>query len=260
MCSLSFFLVLFFFFIDASSTKMVGLLEVISVSATVASVCMVGSPVITVNNMRKANSIGVMTITFFCAQFLNCNVWAMYGAQMQAAPVIICNTIGGAIAAYCILTFLTVARIEEKSGHALQCTTYHAALMAAVVAAAAVTGVLVLVLVLLNFVSLGLVSQLNGIMGGFCSVFMLSSPLGMAKGIIKNKNAESLQPVTVASATMNSVLWTLYGVLKLDVYIALPNTLCTLACFFQVFLLLRYGRHPPAVVTTKHEYAPVPML
>ena len=239
---------------------MVGLLEVISVSATVASVCMVGSPVITVNNMRKANSIGVMTITFFCAQFLNCNVWAMYGAQMQAAPVIICNTIGGAIAAYCILTFLTVARIEEKSGHALQCTTYHAALMAAVVAAAAVTGVLVLVLVLLNFVSLGLVSQLNGIMGGFCSVFMLSSPLGMAKGIIKNKNAESLQPVTVASATMNSVLWTLYGVLKLDVYIALPNALCTLACIFQAFLLLRYGRHPSTDVEATETLAPVPIV
>ena len=239
---------------------MVGLLEVISVSATVASVCMVGSPVITVNNMRKANSIGVMTITFFCAQFLNCNVWAMYGAQMQAAPVIICNTIGGAIAAYCILTFLTVARIEEKSGHALQCTTYHAALMAAVVAAAAVTGVLVLVLVLLNFVSLGLVSQLNGIMGGFCSVFMLSSPLGMAKGIIKNKNAESLQPVTVVFATLNSVLWTLYGVLKLDVYIALPNALCTLACIFQAFLLLRYGRHPSTDVEATETLAPVPIV
>ena len=239
---------------------MVGLLEVISVSATVASVCMVGSPVITVNNMRKANSIGVMTITFFCAQFLNCNVWAMYGAQMQAAPVIICNTIGGAIAAYCILTFLTVARIEEKSGHALQCTTYHAALMAAVVAAAAVTGVLVLVLVLLNFVSLGLVSQLNGIMGGFCSVFMLSSPLGMAKDIIKNKNAESLQPVTVVFATLNSVLWTLYGVLKLDVYIALPNALCTLACIFQAFLLLRYGRHPSTDVEATETLAPVPIV
>ena len=239
---------------------MVGLLEVISVSATVASVCMVGSPVITVNNMRKANSIGVMTITFFCAQFLNCNVWAMYGAQMQAAPVIICNTIGGAIAAYCILTFLTVARIEEKSGHALQSTTYHAALMAAVVAAAAVTGVLVLVLVLLNFVSLGLVSQLNGIMGGFCSVFMLSSPLGMAKDIIKNKNAESLQPVTVVFATLNSVLWTLYGVLKLDVYIALPNALCTLACIFQAFLLLRYGRHPSTDVEATETLAPVPIV
>ena len=239
---------------------MVGLLEVISVCATAASVCLSGSPVITMMNIRKAHSIGPMTITFFCAMFLCSNVWAMYGVMTKALPVIICNALGCAVAAYCILTFLTVARIEEKSGHALQCTTYHAALMAAVVAAAAVTGVLVLVLVLLNFVSLGLVSQLNGIMGGFCSVFMLSSPLGMAKDIIKNKNAESLQPVTVVFATLNSVLWTLYGVLKLDVYIALPNTLCTLACFFQVFLLLRYGRHPPAVVTTKHEYAPVPML
>ncbi|KAL7695717.1 Sugar efflux transporter for intercellular exchange [Lotmaria passim] len=239
---------------------MVGLLEVISVSATVASVCMVGSPVITVNNMRKANSIGVMTITFFCAQFLNCNVWAMYGAQMQAAPVIICNTIGGAIAAYCILTFLTVARIEEKSGHALQSTTYRAALLTAVFTCALVVFIMLLMLFLMNYKSLSVSSQLNGIMGGFCSVFMLSSPLGMAKDIIKNKNAESLQPVTVVFATLNSVLWTLYGVLKLDVYIALPNALCTLACIFQAFLLLRYGRHPSTDVEATETLAPVPIV
>ncbi|KPA81553.1 hypothetical protein ABB37_03897 [Leptomonas pyrrhocoris] len=185
-----------------------------------------------------------MTITFFCAVFLNCNVWAMYGAQITAAPVIICNTIGGAIAAYCILTFLTVARIEEKSGRVLQSTTYRLALMTTLFTCLLVVCIMILMLCLMNFKSLFLSSQLNGIMGGFCSVFMLSSPLGMAKDIIKSKNAESLQPVTVASATVNSILWTLYGVLRLDIYIALPNALCTLACFFQIFLLMRYGRHP----------------
>jgi solute carrier family 50 (sugar transporter) len=220
---------------------------------------MVGSPIITVNNMRKANSIGVMTITFFCAQFLNCNVWAMYGAMKVAAPVIICNTLGGAIATYCILTFLTVARVEEKSGHVLQSTSYRGALMAALFTCALVVVIMVLMLCLMNFVSIFVATQLNGIMGGCCSVLMLSSPLGAAKDIIKNKNAESLQPVTVVFATLNSVLWSLYGLVTLDIYIALPNALCTLACLFQVFLLVRYGRHPSAEVEATEALAPVPV-
>jgi solute carrier family 50 (sugar transporter) len=239
---------------------MVSLLSVISVGATAASVCLSVSPIITMMNIRKAHSIGPMTITFFCAMYLCSNVWALYGVMKVATPVIICNALGCAISSYCILTFLTVARIEEKSGHVLQSTSYRAAFMTASVAGMAVVGVLVLMLSLMNFVSVDFALQLSGIMGGFCSVFMLSSPLGAAKDIIKNKNAESLQPVTVASATVNSALWSLYGLLTLDIYIALPNTLCTLACFFQVFLLLRYGRHPPEVVEPTREFAPVPAL
>ncbi|KPI85594.1 hypothetical protein ABL78_5332 [Leptomonas seymouri] len=238
---------------------MVDFLDIISVSATVASMCMVGSPVITVNNMRRVKSIGVMTITFFCALFLNCNVWAMYGAQTTAAPVIICNTTGSAIAAYCILSFLTVARLEEKSGHVLQSTTYRVALLSAMFTCLLVLFIMILMLCLMNFKSLSASSQLNGIIGGVCSVFMLSSPLGMAKEIIKTKNAESLQPVMVVFATVNSVLWTLYGILKQDIYIALPNVLCTLACFFQIFLLLRYGRHASVDVRVTETLAPVPI-
>lgn len=234
-------------------------LQIISVSATVASLCMVASPIITVNSMRAANSVGVMTITFFCAQFLNCNVWAMYGVQTVAYPVIICNVIGCAIAAYCILTFLTVARLEEKSGRILKATTYRASLQTAMLTTFLIIGIMLLIMYLMNFVSHSFSAQLNGILGGCCGVFMLSSPLGMAKDIIKNKNAEPLQPITVIFATFNSVLWTLYGLLIMDMYITVPNTLCTLACFFQIFLLVRYGRRPSQQMEVMETLAPVPM-
>ncbi|KAK7200570.1 Sugar efflux transporter for intercellular exchange [Novymonas esmeraldas] len=234
-------------------------LQIISVSATAASLCMVASPVLTVNKMRAAKTVGVMTITFFCAQFLNCNVWAMYGVQKNAYPVIICNTIGCAIAAYCILTFLTVARLEERSGRTLKSTTYRESLNAAMLTSILIIVLMLLFLYLMNYVNRSFAAQLNGILGGCCGVFMLSSPLGMAKDIIKNKNAEPLQPPTVIFATLNSVLWTLYGLLTMDMYITIPNTLCTLACFFQIFLLVRYGRHPAERVDVTEALAPVPV-
>ncbi|AYU83866.1 Sugar efflux transporter for intercellular exchange [Leishmania donovani] len=234
-------------------------LQIISVCATLAALCMVASPVITVKSMRAAKSVGSMTITFFCAQFLNCNVWSMYGVQTLALPVIICNTFGSAVAAYCILTFLTVARMEEKAGHVLKSTSYGASLKTATLTIFLIALLLLLFLYLMNFSSSDFAAQLNGILGGCCSVFMLSSPLGMAKAIIHERNAEPLQPATVMFATLNSVLWMLYGLLSLDMYITIPNVLCTLACIFQIFLLVRYGRHPAEHVEITETIAPVPL-
>ncbi|CBZ26346.1 conserved hypothetical protein [Leishmania mexicana MHOM/GT/2001/U1103] len=234
-------------------------LQIISVCATLAALCMMASPVVTVQRMRAAKSVGSMTITFFCAQFLNCNVWSMYGVQMLALPVIMCNTFGSAVSAYCILTFLTVARMEEKAGHVLKSTSYVASLKMATLTMFLITMLLVLFLYLMSFSSSDFSAQLNGILSGCCSVLMLSSPLVMAKAIIREKNAEPLQPATVMFATLNSVLWTLYGLLSLDMYITIPNVLCTLACIFQIFLLVRYGRHPAEHIEITATIAPVPL-
>ncbi|KAG5488913.1 hypothetical protein JIQ42_00531 [Leishmania sp. Namibia] len=235
------------------------LLQIISVSATVASLCMVVSPVITVKNMRAVKSIGAMTITFFCAQFLNCSVWALYGIQIGAFPLILCNTIGSVIAVYCILTFLAVARVEEKTGHALMSTSYRASLKMAMSTTFLIPLFMLLFLYLISSASRTFAIQLNGILGGCFSVFMLSSPLEMARSIMRSENADPLQPVTVIFATLNSVLWTLYGVLKLDVYITIPNVLCTLACIFQIWLLIRYGRRPPEHIAITDTLESVPL-
>lgn len=235
------------------------LLQTISVCATLAALCMLASSVITVKSMRAVKSVGSMTITFFCAQLLNCNVWGLYGVQTLALPVIICNTFGSAIAAYCILMFLAVARMEEKAGHVLKSTSYVASLTTATLTMFLIALLLLLFLYLMSFSSSDFAAQLIGILGGCCSVFMLSLPLGMAKTIIRERNAESLQPATVMFATLNSVLWTLYGLLSLDMYITIPNVLCTLACIFQVFLLVRYGRHPAEHVEITATIAPVPL-
>ncbi|AIO02630.1 hypothetical protein LPMP_354990 [Leishmania panamensis] len=234
-------------------------LPIIAVFATAASMCMVLSPVITVGNMRAANSVGVGTITFFCAQLLNCSVWAMYGVQTISLPVIICNTVGSATAVYCILTFLAVARMQEKAGHVLSSTSYRSSLNSAIFTAFLIILFMLLLLYLINCANWSSTAQLNGILGGCCSVFMLSSPLGMAKVIIREKNAEPLQPETVSFATLNSVLWVLYGLLKFDMYITIPNVLCTLACIFQVFLLVRYGRRTAQRLHIAEALSPVPV-
>lgn len=238
---------------------MSALLTIISVLATSASVGLLASPIVTVRQLEKAKSIGVLTITFFCAQLMNCVVWSMYGIQQGALPVIICNALGTSIATYCILVFLSVAKVEEKSGHPLQSTTLRQCYQTALGVAALAVIFLFLILILYNTVGYAVSSQLNGVCGGCCSVIMLSSPLGMAKTIIKNKNAQGLQPLVMAFGTANSILWSLYGILVGDWYIITPNVLCAVACFFQFYLLLRYGRRPVEAVEVKASIADVPI-
>ncbi|EPY43391.1 solute carrier family 50 (sugar transporter) [Angomonas deanei] len=223
---------------------------------------MLMSPILTMLQLSKNKSVGTVPIVFFCAQLANCSVWSMYGVLKGAFPVMICNFIGNCIATWCVLTYLTIIRVEEKSGHTPVATTYQASLKLSKFAVAFVVCFLVLLLVLVNFVSFTAASLLNGLAGGCCSVLMLSSPLGMAKDIIKNKNAEGLQPVTIALGTGNSIMWTLYGFLvsPIDPFIFVPNGLCTLACLFQFYLLFRYGRRPKEeVVVVDQSLATVPL-
>lgn len=224
------------------------LLSIVSVCATVVCIFMLSSPILTVQAMVRAKSIGVMTITFFCAQYVNCCVWAMYGIQRLAVPVIVCNAVGILVATYCVLVFIATAQKEERAGSVLRSTTSYA-----IVLTAAATGGLCLFLMcfmIVLYVVAGptTAATVNGLMAACASVFMLSSPLGAAKDIIRAKNAEPLQPHTIAFATLNSVLWSLYGFLSADVMIVVPNTLCTIACLFQVALIAYYGRRPVEAV------------
>ncbi|GET93586.1 hypothetical protein, unknown function [Leishmania tarentolae] len=236
------------------------LFYIISILTTLATLCMVVSPVITIKSMRAASSVGSKTITYFCAQFLNCNVWGMYGVQILSPPVIICNTVGSSVAAYCILMFLAVARMEERAGHVLRSTSYDTSLKIAIFTVLLVALLLLLFLCLVNFSSSNVATQLNGVLGGCCSVFMLSSPLSMGKTIIRERNADSLQPATVIFATVNSVLWTMYGLVRLDMFITIPNVLCTLACIFQIFLLVWYGGNTRERVEITATQTPTPLL
>ncbi|RNF22469.1 solute carrier family 50 (sugar transporter) [Trypanosoma conorhini] len=232
--------------------------SVVAVMATVATVGTVGSPVVTVRNMERQCSVGVMTPTFFCAQLVNCVVWSIYGVLQSSFAIIACNVVGNAVATYCLLVFLAVARLEEMSGRRLPSTTYKKSRMSVIATLCIIAGVSALIVALAAASPHG-ARVFNGLLGGCTSAFMLGSPLALAGTIVRNKNAEGLAPLTMAFGLANTLLWFLYGVLTGDPFIMAPNVVGALACCFQFLLLFRYGRRPGEAVAVKTAVAPLPL-
>ncbi|ORC83998.1 solute carrier family 50 (sugar transporter) [Trypanosoma theileri] len=238
---------------------MTSILSIVSILATTASICMLSAPIVTVRKLEQQRSIGIMTPTFFCAQLASSVVWSIYGVIQVAFGVILCNVVGNAIATYCLLVFLSVARQEEKSGHTLASTTYKKSCLTVLIALSFMMGAS-FVIVLLISIKPELAKFFNGLLGSCCSVFMLSSPLGMAGTIIKNKNAEGLAPLTMSFALVNTFLWVLYGLLTSDLFISVPNFLGLSSCIFQFFLLFLYGKKPAETTAVKAGIAPLPFV
>ncbi|EAN84188.1 hypothetical protein C3747_19g201 [Trypanosoma cruzi] len=233
--------------------------NVVSMLATIATVGTVSSPVFTVRKMEQQCSVGIMTPTFFCAQLANTVVWSIYGVLQLSFAIIICNVIGNAVATYCLLVFLSVARMEEKSGNRLVSTTYRKSLMT-IVFTLIIILCLSTIIVFLAFISPQSARVFNGVLGGCTSVLMLGSPLALAGTIIKNKNAEGLAPITMAFGLANTVFWFWYGILVNDKFIMVPNFLGAVACFSQFVLLFIYGKRPGEAVAVKTAIAPLPFV
>uniref|UniRef100_A0A0A9ZC43 Sugar transporter SWEET1 n=1 Tax=Lygus hesperus TaxID=30085 RepID=A0A0A9ZC43_LYGHE len=100
------------------------LLSIISTAATFASIGLLLSPLFTIRDMVKNKSVGVMTVSFFCAQYMNCVSWSMYGILQQAWPLVLCNSFGTVVAVICMLNFLYIVHQQERCGRPAISTTY----------------------------------------------------------------------------------------------------------------------------------------
>lgn len=232
--------------------------SVITSTAAVFSIMMNISPILAIVRLEKAGTVGSGTITFFGAQMYNCVTWATYGFLLWSWPLMIPCTLGNCVSMYSMLVFLTVARREEKTGKQLLSTTY---------AKSVLTAVFFIVISWIHlFLCVGFLSSGNptsartmtGWEGSVACVVMLSAPLGVFKEIVRLKNAESLQPVMVGCASVNTTLWTIAGFMKMDPFLIIPNGLCFLACAAQAALLLKYGRRPPENKEVPEAIAAVP--
>lgn len=232
--------------------------NILTYSAGVCSVLMNASPVLTIRRVEQAGTIGASTITFYGAQMYSAVTWASYGTFTTSYPLLIANILGNAVSTYCSLTFLTVARREEKAGRKLESTTYSRSVLTYVF-----FFVLCVVHLLLSvgFILSGrpeLAKTMTGYEGSIAALVMLSAPLAMFKHIVRTKNAEVLAPAMVAFAFFNTLFWTIAGLLRGDPFLIYPNSLCWLACAGQVVLLFKYGRRSTQTEAIKEAIAPVP--
>ncbi|CUG91890.1 sugar efflux transporter, putative [Bodo saltans] len=199
------------------------------------------APIVTIRKLAAAKDVGAMTCVYYIMQLLNCVAWTSYGSLVGSGAVVVCNLWGGATAIYCALTYLRILRVGEAEGRKNSHVTYDRSFRLCGVALAISVGFCVILLIAASM-SMNTANSIAGLVAGTLSVSMLASPLESVKHIIASKSAEVLSPPTLAMALLNGFVWTFYGLLTTDPFIAVPNGLGMIFTTLLGSLLLRYGR------------------
>ncbi|EPY32380.1 solute carrier family 50 (sugar transporter) [Strigomonas culicis] len=211
------------------------------------------SPVVTVRRLVQAGSIGPSTVTFYGAQLFSGVTWCSYAVYADSIPILISSGVGNAVSTYCMLTFLSVARVEERSGKRLIATTYAKSVLTAGLFVLLGWAHLAMSILLVLHGRSSVAYYVTGWEASVASVVMLSAPMAMFPHIIRNKDASSLAPLTILFGLGNTVGWTIAGIMKFDIFILMTNLLCALACAAQMALYLRYGTKQKAEPEVVHE-------
>jgi hypothetical protein len=67
---------------------------------------------------------------------------------------------------------------------------------------------------------------------------MYSAPMTVIAQVLRDKSVENMPFFLSASALVNSMVWTVYGILAEDTFVIIPNALGVCVCLIQ---LLVYG-------------------
>ncbi|KAJ2592091.1 hypothetical protein H4R99_006521 [Coemansia sp. RSA 1722] len=66
--------------------------------------------------------------------------------------------------------------------------------------------------------------------------------MSLIGNVVRLRDASVMMPEMTTLAFCNNLLWSLYGHLKDDPYMMIPNGIGTTLCAIQLFLIVYYGR------------------
>ncbi|XVF16437.1 hypothetical protein REPUB_Repub10bG0030500 [Reevesia pubescens] len=160
---------------------------------------------------------------------MNCVFWIFYGLPVVKKDnilVLTINSIGLAIELIYLFIYLYYANERKKRARVLYILGFEAVLAAVVV---------LITLLVIKFKYRWLV------IGIICDVFnivMYASPLGIVKKVIKTKSVQYMPFWLSVASLANGVCWTIFALIKIDIFILISNGLGSI---FGVMQLILYG-------------------
>ncbi|XP_075240676.1 sugar transporter SWEET1-like isoform X2 [Convolutriloba macropyga] len=210
------------------------LVNVFGLLATVCTIAMMlaGLPLCT--QMMKEGTQNVQLFPFV-AFFVNCMLWSEYGLLKLDMAVIIVNMTGCILEGLYILVYFRCTKNKMLVLHQ-------------------VFGAFCIIfpsLVYAKFVASNLRKALS-VLGMICiaaSVVNFGSPLAAIKRVMQTKSTESMSLLWCLIAAVTAFQWTIYGYLRDDNNIIIPNAIGFGLGVFQLALIYRYK--PKVVLPTK---------
>jgi len=197
-------------------------------TATAATVSLFSSYIQLIRDVRGAGSTAGKNPHVFGGMLFNCSWWLCYGLLKRDYSIVACNGLGELIALAGAGTFLTHAANADDYAY---CRKLYGGVLGS--AAALVAGGIVTLPVATLMSAVGFVSMTG-------SVVLFASPLTELRDIINRRDASSLSSFIIFFSIVATSLWTAYGLLLRDVYIALPNGLGVALSAGQAKLKLQY--------------------
>ncbi|KAG0614707.1 hypothetical protein M758_6G197600 [Ceratodon purpureus] len=183
------------------------------------------SPLPTFYTIIKRRATGQFSGVPYVATLLNCLMWTFYGTDAVAGLMLVLtiNVAGLIIESTYIFIHLLFGDAESRRR-----------------TGGLFAGVMFFYMIVLLCV-LGRVEIENRpvVVGSICVVigsFMYSSPMTVIAQVIRDKSVENMPLFLSASALINSMVWTSYGIIAKDIFVIIPNALGVCVCIIQLLV------------------------
>ncbi|KAJ4965175.1 hypothetical protein NE237_017024 [Protea cynaroides] len=208
----------------------------ISVETTLTAVGIIGniislmlylSPMPTFVQIWKKGSVGQFSSVPYLATLLNCMLWVVYALPMVHPHSMLVLTINGS-GALIELTFVFLFIFYSEGKQRFK------VIVMLLVEFAFVACIAIFILTLAHTVA-----ARSLIVGSICVFFgtlMYAAPLSVMKLVITTKSVEFMPFSLSLAAFANGICWTIYALIRFDLFITIPNSLGMLFGLAQLIL------------------------
>ncbi|KAI0513765.1 hypothetical protein KFK09_009795 [Dendrobium nobile] len=189
------------------------------------------SPLPTFIRIWKKKSVDEFSVIPYVATLLNCMLWMLYGLPIvhpNSTLVLTINCAGAAIEICYVILYLVFSNGPKR---------FKAVLL--FLGDLVFVGV-VAIIVLIVFHTHERRSLVVGILCVIFCIIMYLAPLSVMKMVIKTKSVEYMPLSLSVASFLNGLCWTIYALIRFDLYITIPNVLGLLFSITQLVLQALY--------------------
>ncbi|CAH9132202.1 unnamed protein product [Cuscuta epithymum] len=211
---------------------------IIGIIGNVISLVLFLSPLPAIVKIWSERKVAHFSSAPYLATFINCGLWLVYGTPIIHPKGLLVMTINGAgVAIEVVFLFVFFFCSDKRKRLEL--------------------GVAILVEVIFFAALVALVITLahtwetrSAVVGGIAalaSIVMYASPLASMKLVITTKSVEYMPLSLSVCSLVNSLCWSLYALMRMEIFILAPNGIGVLLGLAQILLYAKYYKSSKGV-------------